>query len=232
MSRAEDLHRLQALDLEGDAKRRRLAEVEIALKDSAALERAQRRHARATSVAQRRTALQTDLDLALQSLVDKIAREEERLYSGTVRNPKQLEELQEEVASLRRRQQKVEDDLLAAMIASEEADEASADARAQLAAAGASREAKQEELGSERIALALRLAEIGEERATALRSIGGGDLSTYESLRKRKGGLAVAVVRGDTCTACGVAVSANRRWHMREGNLECCSNCERVLVLA
>ena len=231
MSRAKDLHHLQLLDREGDSKRRRLAEVERALNDSAALELARRQLSDATVAAHKCTAQQTDLELALQGLVDRIARKEGQLYSGAVKNPKQLEELQQELASLRRREQKIEDNLLTAMIESEDADQALADARAGREATGISHEAKQAKLDGERISLGARLAEIEQQRASALNVIGAGHLATYEALRRRKGGLAVAIVRGDACAACGVAVSANRKWHLREGDLVHCGNCERIMVL-
>ena len=132
---------------------------------------------------------------------------------------------------MRRRQQTIEDALLTAMIESEDADQALVDARAQRETAGVSHEAKQAELDAERISLGARPADVERQRASALNVIGAGDLATYEALRQRKGGLAVAGVRGDACTACGVAVSPNRRWHVREGDLVHCGNCERILVL-
>ena len=231
MSRGEDLFQLQCLDRERDAKQRRLAEVESALADVTALQQAQERLSQATALARRGAAHQTDLELELQGLVDRIAREEKRLYSGTVKNPKQLEELQAELASHRRRQTKLEDDLLIAMIESEEADAAMREAATLLEASEASHRAGQAELYAERTALSLRLAEMNVERTALLAHISPADLAAYEGLRDRKGGLAVAQVRGDTCTACGVAVSPNRKWHLREGDLVHCGNCERIIVL-
>ena len=231
MSRGEDLYQLQCLDREGEGKRRRLAEVESEMADTSDLEQARQRLSQATVVARRSTAHQTDLELALQGLVDRIAREEKRLYGGTVRNPKQLEELQQEIASLQRRQAKLEDDLLIAMIEGEEVESRLREAGELLEASETGHRARQTELGAERIALDLRLAEISTERTALMPGISAADLADYDSLRRRKGGLAVAQVRSDTCTVCGVAVSANRRWHLREGDLVHCGNCERIVVL-
>jgi predicted nucleic acid-binding Zn-ribbon protein len=91
--------------------------------------------------------------------------------------------------------------------------------------------ARQAELSAEQIALDLRLAEISAERRALMPGIRATDLAAYDSLRRRKGGLAVAQVRSETCTVCGVAVSPNRRWHLREGDLVHCGNCERIIVL-
>ena len=231
MSVAGELYRLQKLDQETDSKHRRLIEVLSAIQDSQAVRAAQQRLSTASARAMQRTVHQTDLELKLQGLIDKSNRETERLYGGSVRNPKELEDLQGEIASLRRRQARLEDDLLQAMIDSEEANAVLETARDDLAAAETSMSERQMELGAEQAALSQRIANLARERTAVTVRIGAGDIASYEALRKRKGGFAVAGVVGDACSACGVAVSSNRKWHIREGELVHCANCERIIVL-
>jgi len=132
MTTGADLYRLQCLDSEGDAKRRRLAEIEAALVESEALKQARGALKGARSLIQRWALRQRDLELEIQGLSNKIARSEQRLYSGVVKNPKELADLQAEVAALKRRRQKLEDDLLEAMIEREEAETAHSQAQAHL----------------------------------------------------------------------------------------------------
>jgi predicted nucleic acid-binding Zn-ribbon protein len=232
MTRGDLLYRLQILDREADAKRVSLAQVEIDLDDTDALERASTRLAQATERANKCVGAQTSLELELQGLVDRIARDEKRLYSGAIKNPKELQELQQEVASLRRRESRLEDSLLAAMIETDEAQASRDEAGDLLERERADHKARTADLQSQRTTLTQRLADLGAERANLLPEILKEDLGAYESLRRRKGGLAVAPVRSNACTACGVTVSVNRRWHLREGDLVTCSNCERIIVLA
>jgi predicted nucleic acid-binding Zn-ribbon protein len=100
MTEGADLYRLQGLDSEGDKKRRRLAEVEAALSESEELQQARRAVERAGERVRKWAVKQRDLELEVQGLADKISHDEQRLYSGVIRNPKELEDLQAEVAAL------------------------------------------------------------------------------------------------------------------------------------
>jgi len=230
MARGENLYRLQCLDSEADAKRRRLTDVEAALGGNEALRQARQALSSAQTQTLKWTVRQRDLELKLQSLTEKIARFEQQLYGGRVRNPKELSDLQAEVASLRRWQQKLEDDLLAAMIDLDEAEEARKKAQEHLDRTEADWSARQADLMAEREELRARLAELQRAREDLLPQIDAHDRTVYEDLRRRKAGVAVAQVRDGSCSACGVSISAGRRYQLREGKLVCCSNCERILV--
>ncbi len=230
MTKGADLYRLQCLDSETDAKQRRLAEVEAALGESEALQEARQALESAQALVQRWALRQRDLELEIQSPSDKISRSEQRLYSGTVKNPKELADLQAEIASLRRRQQKLEDDLLEAMIEREEAETAQAQAEEHLNETQTCWSAQQADMMFEREALQAQLAEIEQARTSLLPSIEAGDLATYQALRHRKGGLAVAQVHDGACSVCGVAISPRLEWQLRHGEPACCNNCECIIV--
>lgn len=230
MTEGADLYHLQGLDSEGDKKRRRLAEVEAALGESEALRQARRRVENAEKRAHSWERKQRDLDLQVQGLTDKISREEQRLYSGVIKNPKELEGIQTEVAALKRRRQQLEGDLLEAMIAREDAEAEQAEAQKHLDEEQVNWSAGQTELVGEREKLHEELAEIEQARAGLLPSIDADDLAIYEGLRRRKGGAAVVELRDGTCGGCGVAVSPSLEWQLRQGKLVACSNCERIIV--
>jgi predicted nucleic acid-binding Zn-ribbon protein len=173
---------------------------------------------------------QQDLDLEVRALLAKITHSEDRLYGGTVTNTKELSELQAEVASLRRRQQRLEDVLLQAMIEVDEAEENLAETKHTLNRVEDAWSEEQTALSMEQETLGTRLAELGEQRNILANRLSPHELATYTSLRKRKGGVAVAQVSGNACSACGVSVSAGRKYKIREGELVACSNCERILV--
>lgn len=230
MSERANLYRLQCLDSEADAKQRRLKEIEAALGESVALQQARRALEEAQAQAHKWALRQRDLELETKGLADKISHSEQRLYSGAIKNPKELDDLQKEIAALRRRQKQLEDELLEAMIGREEAENAQAQAQERLAEIGARWEAEQAGLLGERETLQGRLAEIEQARAALLPEIDPGDLVIYQPLRRRKGGVAVAQALDGACSACGVALSPGLEWQLREGKLACCSNCERILV--
>jgi predicted nucleic acid-binding Zn-ribbon protein len=231
MARGEDLYHLQQLDSEWDARQRRLADIEAGLKDDRELRDARQALETAEKRAQKWYVKQRDLELEIQSLSDKMSRSEKRLYGGKVKNPKELADLQAEIASLKRRRQKLEDILLEAMIEREQAEETRDEADATLDKAASLWSTRQADLTAEREELGQRLEKIQQERETVMPRIEAAVLATYESLREQKGGQAVALVRDDTCTGCGVAISPSAEWRLRQGEMCHCDTCRRILVL-
>ncbi|MFQ6101743.1 MAG: zinc ribbon domain-containing protein [Anaerolineae bacterium] len=230
MTKGADLYRLQCLDTERDAKQRRLAEVEAALGESEVLKQARQALESAQAQVKKWALRQRDLELEIQGLADKISRSEKRLYSGVVKNPKELADLQAEVAALRRRRQKLEDDLLEAMIEREEADTTHAQAQEHLDEIQARWSDEQAGLVAEREALRGELAKIEQAQAGLLPSIEAHDLAVYQALRHRKGGQAVVQVHDGACGGCGIAISPSLEWRLRQGELVHCGNCERIVV--
>lgn len=232
MTRGEDLYRLQRLDSERDGKQQRLVEVEAALEDDSALRQAQQAFEDAERRVHKRRAKQRELELEREGLSDRISRSEQRLYSGKVNNPKELSDLQAEVASLQRRRQRLEDDLLETMIEREEAEKALDQATRQLSEVESRWSARQADLRAEREELEARLAEIEGEREALLPRIEADDLAIYDDLRDRKSGRAVVRVRGGACGGCGVTVSSTVEWELRKGKIVFCDTCGRMIVSA
>jgi len=109
MSRISNLYRLQDIDLKIKSCRTRLQEIEsIANKSEETLGNT-RRNLRS---------VEHDVTMMRQ----KIAASEHKLYSGTVKNPKELEDIQNEASALKRHLSTLEDSQLEAMIEMEEAE--------------------------------------------------------------------------------------------------------------
>jgi predicted nucleic acid-binding Zn-ribbon protein len=117
MSQVELLFRLQHTDDEIRAAKDRLSEVIRLQSENQDLLAARKRSKVTANELNQRRAQQTDLNLELNSLEDKANRSEQRLYSGSVKNPKELSDLQHEIESLGRRQSALEEELLEVMIA-------------------------------------------------------------------------------------------------------------------
>lgn len=230
MSRLELLYRLQEVDTELDLKHRRLGEVEGRLGETEELcqTRARLQEARA-AYRQRQTRLQ-DLELKMAALENKIKGSEQRLYSGAIKNPKELESLHEELAYLRRRKNAEEDDLLEAMISVEDHEAALENAEAKWKAVEATWMASQAELCKERDDLLSRLAELSDLRSVREKAVEKADLHIYEDLRQRKGGTAIARLQRNLCLSCHVEVPSSLAQQARRGDkLIFCGSCGRIL---
>lgn len=230
VSRASALYRLQKVDTELDQRRAQLAEVEARLASSPAVQEAQANLATVQNelAAARRSA--KALDDENQDLTTKIKENEGRLYGGKVRNPRELQDLQADIQALKRRRDELDENQLAAMEAVEAGEQTEAAARTALSAAEAARADEQRDLAKDKGALEALIAKLEGEREAALISVSTEDRATYDSLRRQKGGKAIAQLVEGTCGLCGVAPSSSRIQAARQsGELVRCGNCGRIL---
>ncbi len=230
MTGGEALYRLQQLDSERDATQDRLREIDAALRDDTRLRRARQALQEQEQEARKWQARQRDLELEIESLADKSARSEARLYGGKVTNPKELTDLEAEIASLQRRRRRLEDQLLEAMIEREGAEDTRDAAQTHLQETESTWSRTQADLRAERTGLEQRLQEIERRRDEVAAHLDPQTLAAYNRLRELKGGQAVARLRADICTVCGVTISASAEWKLRQGELIHCDSCGRIIV--
>ena len=234
-SALERLLQLQSEDSSLDRGRRRLQQ----LPERARLERLEQQLEEVSSdvaVAARNrddvARVQDRLEGEISVLEEKLQREQQRMYSGQVANPKELSNLQAEVEMLSRRRSGLEDELLESMVARDAA------------------VSTLQSLSSEREELAISVSELGSDvgrlsgeiesdlaahqRARdELRSGLPEDLvALYEKIRSAKGGVGAAALERDTCQGCHTKLPAREVERLRaEGGLQRCDNCRRILVV-
>ncbi len=109
MTSAADLFALQELDLRRDARRAVIADIEARLGETDELIEARDAVDDAEAGAQRLRRRQKELDTQMQDLDAKIAPIQKRLYDGSVRNPKELTDMQKELDHFKRERGKLDD---------------------------------------------------------------------------------------------------------------------------
>jgi predicted nucleic acid-binding Zn-ribbon protein len=229
-TRAAALYALQGVDLQMDALRRRLAEIQAALNQSGPVSQARAALAAAEATLHHSQTAQRTLELEIAGLAEKMTETEALLYSGRVRNPKELSDLQAELAALGRQRSAREDALLEAMVNVEDHTAAVGAARSTLAGVEAATLASQAELRAEAARIEENLKALTDERDMQLMSVSAADFAAYEALRWRKGGAAVALLEYNTCGVCGATPSSSRLQQARlSEDLIACDNCERIL---
>ena len=230
MSRASALYRLQQTDLAIDQARAKLAGIEAGLADHAGLEQARREAEKAQ--AQQRDASRNlrAAEDAVTAAREKLGQVDGRLYGGAIHNPKELQELQSEGEALRRHLGMLEDRLLEAMQTAEDADSEADKTRLQLELTEADASGRAGTLAAQGEGVRLLLRKYADEQEAAAAGVREEDLLLYRSLRKGPGSLAVAELEGDTCSACGVTMSASAHQEIRSGpGLTRCRQCGRIL---
>ena len=224
------LARLSEIDLALDAGRARLAEIAAALKEPAELAAARTALAEREAELARWRGIQQDRDLAQQRIADKLAHAEKRLYSGEVRNPREVQDAERDVQQLRHQRGQAEDALLEALVAVEGLTDDCAARTARVAELAAGWEGAQARLRAEQTRLKERLLAEQIRQVAMRRTIPPDLLALYDNLRPRRGGRAVAELDGDMCSACRVAVPPTKLEAARYGEeLVYCGNCGRLL---
>lgn len=229
MSQARVLYDLQQIDTAIRTGKQRLGEVLRLQKEPAELTAARERAAAADAELQRRRARQRDLALETASVVEKATRSEQRLYSGLVKNPKELSDLQHEVEALSRRKVALEEESLRVLESVDEALAVKKSADAETAELSSRFETSSAALKAEQQTLAINLNRLMERRAQQVKLPPPRMLEVYEQLSRQKNGLAVAGLRGGKCQGCQVTVSASTARAAEEGKLVYCDSCGRLL---
>jgi predicted nucleic acid-binding Zn-ribbon protein len=160
----------------------------------------------------------------------KLQQTEASLYGGHVHNPKELQDLQKDVASLKRHLETLEDRELEAMQVVETAEQNAHKAKTALERITASRGDQFRALTSEMETLNKELERYSSERNAVITDLASQAIQSYEQLRKQRRGIAVTTISDSACSACGTTLTASQQQNARStSQLFYCPSCGRIL---
>ena len=230
MSAALGLYRLQQADSQIDQIQARLKTIQQTLENDAELRGANQRLMSAEGKhkdAERLLKLSED-DVEKQRI--KIEQNESSLYGGKVHNPKELQDLQKDVASLKRHLETLEERQLEAMIAMETAEDELQMAETDLERVQSNLKEQNKDLTEESETLRKNLERLHSERRAVVTDIASQALGVYDQLRKQKRGLAITTIADNACEACGTTLTASQQQTARStSQLFHCPTCGRIL---
>ena len=176
---------------------------------------------------------QAKAETDVEQVRSRIDRDRQRLDSGKVSSPRELENLQSEVASLQRRQSDLEEVVLDVM-------ERFETGQSGLERATAEREQLGAELASVAAARDLALAELEEQSSKAAdrrievtAALPGDLIDLYDKLRTQHGGVGAAALRHRSCQGCNLTmntVDLNAIRAAPQDEVLRCEECRRILV--
>lgn len=232
MKQVLDILTLQELDDEAAGLRSSLSHAELRLAGNAELAAARDRVAELDRTLEGLAKAQRAADGVLQSASARLATEEAKLYGGSIKNPKELLSLEHEVELLRGQRDEAETRMLEVMGDAETAGAERSKAGAHLDGIEKRWETESAGLRTEVERLQQELTRVEARREGEKTKIQPRSLALYESIRLRKGGQAVARVRGSTCSACRMSIpDAVRRRIMASNDIVQCPNCDRILLV-
>ncbi|WP_200264217.1 C4-type zinc ribbon domain-containing protein [Streptomyces sp. HSG2] len=176
---------------------------------------------------------QTKAEQDVDQVRGRAARDQQRLDSGAVTSPKDLENLQHEITSLARRQGALEDVVLEVMERRESAQERVAELTERVASlqerideATARRDAAFREIDDE-------ATTVTKERGVVAAAVPADLMKLYDKLRDQQGGIGAARLHQRTCQGCRQELAITELNEIRSAAPDYvarCENCRRILV--
>jgi hypothetical protein len=230
MGIVKQLYQLQEVDLELESNERLLRQMVSQLGENQAVVRAQTKLAseqkRLSELRHRQRALEWEID----DLTSKLTATEEQLYSGRIKNPKELTSLQHEVNILKAKRDQLETSVLEIMDQVELAEASVSALSGEFKKLEAEWQNQQQQLSAEIEKLKDKLSELKHRRKLLSAEIAPQVVGLYDRLKKQKG-QAVAKVEQGICRGCRISLPFSELQRARGGDLVQCSSCGRILFL-
>ncbi|MGZ9233948.1 MAG: zinc ribbon domain-containing protein [Anaerolineales bacterium] len=230
MSAALGLYRLQQVDSQIDQIQARLRTIQQTLENDNELRSAREQFATAQAQHQNAERALNSSESEVEKQRIKIEQTDASLYGGRVQNPKELQDLQKDVVSLKRHLQTLEERQLEAMIEVENTEKNLQITRTELEGVQSNLKEQNRDLTRESESLLRELDSLNSERQAVVTDIANQALGAYEQLRKQKRGIAITTIADSSCEACGTTLTPSQQQNARSSSqLFHCPTCGRIL---
>jgi len=230
MSMAKQLYQLQEVDHELESKEQAVKQITSQLGESEALANARNRLAQEQKRLEELSHQQRSLEWEIDDLTSKLTTAERDLYSGRIRNPKELTSLQQEAETLKARRNQLEDKALEIMEQADLDRKNVTSLSTELKTMETDWQTRQQKLTAELEELKNALVNLGQRQQLLAAGIDSETLQLYHKLKKEKG-TAVARVEQGICRGCRISLPVSELQQARSGHLIQCSSCGRILYL-
>jgi predicted nucleic acid-binding Zn-ribbon protein len=231
MGVTKQLYRLQEIDLEIESKEQALQQIARQLGENQAVVKAQNKLTVENQRLEELKRQQHSAEWEIDDLVSKITKAEDELYSGRIKNPKELTNLQHDVEVLRAKRSRLEDKALDTMDKVELTEANVAALSNEFKTVEAEWHRQQQQLSSEAEQLKTSLTDLKQKHQSLSAEIDPETVELYHKLRKGKG-RAVAKVEQGICGSCRISLPITDLQRARSGDLVQCSSCGRILFQA
>lgn len=222
------LYQLQELELDIEARETVLANCMTQLGESRQLAESRVQVAKEEKLLEQLKGEQKVVEWELEDLEAKLAAATEALYSGRIKNPKDLASLQHEVDGFKDRGVRLEERVLDVMERVEAASASLTGKRQEFSRVEEQWRGQQQKLAADIEQLNGALSELRQQAQQTLAVIDPEAAVLYQQLRKRRG-WAVARVEQGTCRGCGISLSTAELQRAKGNRLVQCNNCSRIL---
>ena len=226
----DQLAALQAIDSKLDADRSRYAEIQAALQPPDSLQEAESARNETVARLERWRRERSQRETAAKDQQTRIQAQEKQLYSGRVKDPREQVALSNNVESLKKHFDTLEEAELEAILEVEQAESDLVEAETRFGKEQAVWAKTEAGLQQERQALIAHARQLKGQREPAASRMQPAMLKRYATLRKKLGGVAVVRMKGANCGGCGAALPTALSQQVRGSEVLACPICGRMLV--
>ncbi len=231
MSVTKQLYQLQEIDLELESNEQALRQISSQLGESEAVVGTRNKlaveHQRLEELKREQRSIEWEID----SITSKLTTVEEELYSGRIRNPKELANLEHETSGLKAKRDQLEDKALEIMEQVESATKNVNTLDSELKALETEWQGQQQQLSSQLEQVKTMLSNLKHKRQQLTAEIDPQVVEVYHQIKKQRG-TAVARVEQGICHGCRISLPVTELQRARTDSLVRCSSCGRILFLA
>jgi predicted nucleic acid-binding Zn-ribbon protein len=231
MNLAKQLYQLQEVDLEIETCEQTIKQIKGQLGESETVIIARQKLAAEEQHLEELLKQQRSIEWEIDDINTKLKKEEEELYSGRIRNPKELENLQHETEIMKTKRSRLEDNALEIMDQVELATRNVNNFKSGLTTLEKEWQNQQKDLSANLKQNEILLADLRQKWQTMAGDIDSKSIGVYQQIKKQKG-TAVARVEQGICRGCRISLPVSELQKTKSGNLIQCSNCGRIMFLA
>jgi len=209
--------------------RKRASALDIGARIQAEITELEKQDAEIGANARSLHAEQRDIELRQKTVEDKIAKFNKDLYSGKVTGVREVENVEKEIAALKRQRDRDDERLLElfelvppAQAAAKKIETALADAKQRLAD-------RRKKAVEEKDLLQKEFTRLTAARPELAKTITPGLLARYDMIRQKTDGIGVVELKGSSCGGCGTNIPERTLQALREDKLATCESCHRLL---
>lgn len=224
------LFQLQKLDIRLDALHSRLKEINVILSNDKSVIEAQEQFFLVSSILSETKKASGEIEEQIKIRKLKIEQSESSLYSGIIKNPKELQDVQKEIASIKSTIASLEDKELVKMVEIDDLEREYLIAENTLNLRKDQSLERNNELIIESNAHQQEISKIEIESKAILDQIPLDYQEKYKNLRARKKGIAISRVEDNSCSVCGSSLTpADCQLAKSSSNVVFCNSCGRIL---
>jgi len=225
----KQLHDLQQIDQDLYTRVIELEELESQLSDNKQLAKAQAELEGKQNHLAEQEKEQKAAEWKLDDLQAKLKPLQEKLFAGSVKNPKELMSIEQQVESLKPQIRSEEDKILEMMSRIEGLQKEIASKTTGVGMLQQEWQKNKDTLSAKQRDLTASIDTIKQKRADLVAALDPAHLEIYEDLRAKKQGQAVAKIEQGRCQGCRISLPKSELQKARLGELVQCGSCYRIL---